>query len=63
MGRPKLDRVPFPSYKVSRETLDSLRITALELGYTYGDGAAIGKLLDRIAAVDRELLKVIISRT
>ena len=63
MGRIKLDRISFPGYKVSPETLKSFKTTALELGYTYGDGAAIGKLLDRIATVDRELLKVILSRT
>ena len=63
MGRVKLERVSFPSYKVDRQTLESLKQTALELGFRYGDGAAMGKLLDRIALVDRELLKVIINQT
>jgi hypothetical protein len=52
MGRTKLNRVPFPGCKVNPETLDSFREAAIELEYTYGDGAAMGEFLDRIATLD-----------
>jgi hypothetical protein len=63
MGRTKLNRVPFPGCKVNPETLDSLRATAIELGYTYGDGAAMGEFLDRIATLDRDLLKLVFKKS
>jgi hypothetical protein len=63
MGRPKKNQVCFPSYKVKPETIASLRQTAIESGFRYGDGAAMGKLLDRLAQIDRELLKAIIKQT
>jgi hypothetical protein len=63
MGRPKKNQVCFPSYKVKPETIESLRQTAIESGFRYGDGAAMGELLDRLAQVDRELLKAIIKKT
>jgi hypothetical protein len=62
MGRSKLNRVPFPSYRVKPETLNSLKETAIEFGYTYGDGAAMGEFLDEIAALDRDLLKLIFKK-
>jgi hypothetical protein len=63
MGRHKLNRVPFPGCKVKPETLDSLRETAIELGYVYGDGAAMGEFLDRIATLDRDLLKLVFNKS
>jgi hypothetical protein len=63
MGRHKLNRVPFPGCKVKPETLDSIRQAAIDLGYTYGDGAALGEFLDRIATVDRDLLKLVFSKS
>jgi hypothetical protein len=71
MGRRKLDRVPFPSYKVKPETLVSLKETAIAFGYTYGDGAAMGEFLDKIAALvhevwalpNRDLLKLIFNKS
>ncbi len=50
-------------YKVKPETIESLKKIAIESGFTYGDGAAMGELLDRLAEVDHELLKVILKRS
>jgi hypothetical protein len=63
MGRHKLNRVRFPGCKVKPETLDSLRKTAIELGYVYGDGAAMGEFLDRVATLDLDLLKLVFSKS
>lgn len=63
MGRKQLNRVPFPSYRVKPETLELLKESAIELGYTYGDGAAMGEFLDRIAALDRDLLKLVFKKS
>jgi hypothetical protein len=63
MGRTKKNQVCFPSYKVKPETIKSLKQTALESGYIYGDSAAMGEFLDRLAALDRDLLKAIIKKT
>jgi hypothetical protein len=48
MCRTKLDKIRFHSYEVKLETLASLKETAIQLGYTYGDGAAIDEFLDGI---------------
>jgi hypothetical protein len=63
MGRHKKNQVCFPSYKVKPETIESLKQTAIEAGFKYGNGAAMGELLDRLAEVDRELLKVILKKS
>jgi hypothetical protein len=63
MGRHKLNRVPVPNYRVKPETLESLKNTAIELGYTYGDGAAMGEFLDAIATLDRDLLKLVFKKS
>ena len=63
MGRHKLHRIPFPAYKVKPETLETLRQTAIEFGYTYGEGAAMGEFLDGIASLDRDLLKLIFQKS
>lgn len=63
MGRAKKNQVCFPSYKVKPETIESLKQTAIESGYKYGSGAAMGEFLDRIAALDRDLLKILIKKT
>jgi hypothetical protein len=62
MGRTAKGKISFPGFKVKPETIESLKQTAIESGFTYGDGAAMGELLDRLAEIDRELLKVIIKR-
>ena len=62
MGRVKLNRIAFPGCKVNPETLASLRLTAIESGFTYGNGAALGEFLDRIAEIDRDLLKAVIKQ-
>ena len=62
MGRVKLNRIAFPGCKVNPETLASLRLTAIESGFTYGNGAALGEFLDRIAQIDRDLLKAVIKQ-
>ncbi len=63
MGRNKLDRIRFPGCKVKPETVVLLRELAIELGYTYGSGASTGELLDTIATLDRDLLKLIIFKS
>jgi hypothetical protein len=63
MGRAKKNQVCFPSYKVKPETIDSLKQTALESGYIYGNGAAMGEFLDKLATLDRDLLKILIKKT
>ena len=62
MGRTKKNQVCFPSYKVRPETIESLKQTAMESGYTYGNSAAMGEFLDKLAALDRDLLKAIVKR-
>lgn len=62
MGRAKKNQVCFPSYKVKPETIESLKQTAIESGFRYGDGAAMGEFLDRLATVDPDLLKAIVKR-
>ena len=59
MGRAKKNQVCFPSYKVKPETIESLKQTAIESGYKYGDGAAMGEFLDKLAALDREIQDLI----
>jgi hypothetical protein len=63
MGRHKKNRVAFPTVKVNPQTVDILREVATESGYIYADGASLGAFLDRLAEIDRELLKVIIKKT
>lgn len=62
MGRVKLNRIAFPGCKVNPETLIALRLIAIESGFKYGKGAALGELLDRIAQIDRDLLKAVIKK-
>lgn len=63
MGRQKLNRISFPAYKIKPETLDSLKKTAIEFGYIYGEGAAMGEFLDGIASLDRDLLKLVFKKS
>jgi hypothetical protein len=63
MGRIKKNQISFPTYKVAPETIESLKQTAIQCGYIYGDSAAMGEFLDRIAKIDRDLLKAIITKT
>ena len=63
MGRTKLNRVPFPGCTVEPNTLKSLKEIAIESGFTYGGSAAIGKFLDRLVEIDRDLLKAVIKRS
>jgi hypothetical protein len=63
MGRHKLNRVYLPNYRVKPETVESLKEVAIELGYTYGNGAAMGEFLDQIASLDRDLLKLVFKKS
>jgi hypothetical protein len=47
MGRIKKNQISFPTYKVAPETVESLKQTAIQCGYIYGDSAAMGEFLDR----------------
>jgi hypothetical protein len=60
MGRQKQDRAVFPTYKVDPSTVDKLKKTAIECGFEYGNTAAMGAFLDRLADVDSKLLKLIL---
>ena len=62
MTQIKKNRVAFPTYRVKPETIESLKQTAIDAGFKYGDGAAMGELLDRLAEIDRDLLKAILKR-
>ncbi|WP_295621492.1 hypothetical protein [Chamaesiphon sp. GL140_3_metabinner_50] len=56
MSRPTLNKVILGGYKVKPETIDKLRKSAIEAGYTHGKGAAIGEFLDAIAQINPLLL-------
>jgi hypothetical protein len=62
MGRPKKDKMVQITYRIEPETAAKLKETAIECGFKYGDGAAMGAFLDRLAQVDRQLLKVILKK-
>jgi hypothetical protein len=63
MGRHKKDPTITQTYRVKPETAEKLRETAKELGFEYGETAAMGAFLDRLAEVDRELLKLVFKKT
>jgi hypothetical protein len=60
MGRPKKDPTVAHNFRIKPQTAESLKEIAIECGFKYGDGAAMGDFLDRLAEVDRHLLKVIL---
>ncbi len=62
MGQIKKGRISIPGFKVKPETVDALREIAIDTGFTYADGASVGELLDRLAEIDRELLKIVIKK-
>jgi hypothetical protein len=62
MGRPKKDPTIAHNFRIKPQTADSLKEIAIECGFQYGDGAAMGEFLDRLAEVDRHLLKLIIKK-
>jgi hypothetical protein len=63
MGRAKKNQVEFPNYKVSPQTVESLKQTALHCGFTYGNTAAMGAFLDRLAQTDPDLVRAILKST
>jgi hypothetical protein len=63
MGRPKKDNTELINFRIDSQAAESLKKTAIECGFKYGDGAAMGAFLERLATVDLELLKVIIKKT
>jgi hypothetical protein len=63
MGRPKKNQIEFPNYKVKPETVDALRKTALQCGFKYGNTAAMGAFLDRLAEADPILVQAILKRS
>jgi hypothetical protein len=60
MGRPRKNQIEFPNYKVKPETVETLKKTALHCGFKYGDTAAMGAFLDRLAEVDPLLIQAIL---
>jgi hypothetical protein len=62
MGRHKKEPTITQTYRLKPETAEKLRETARELGFEYGETAAMGAFLDRLAEVDRELLKLVFKR-
>ena len=63
MGRPKKNQIEFPNYKVKPETVEILKKTALQCGFKYGNTAAMGAFLDRLAEVDPLLVSAIVKNT
>jgi hypothetical protein len=63
VGRKKLDKIPVPSYRVRPETIAALQEIAVQMGYTYGQGAAMGEFLDHMALLDRDLLKLVFAKS
>jgi hypothetical protein len=62
MGRLKKEPTIIQTYRVKPEVAEKLKETALELGFKYGDTAAMGAFLERLSEVDRELLKLIFKK-
>jgi tRNA(Phe) wybutosine-synthesizing methylase Tyw3 len=63
MGRPKKDNTEHISFRIDSEAAEALKEAAIECGFKYGDGAAMGAFLERLAEVDLQLLKVILKKT
>ena len=63
MGRPKKDKTTLINFRIDTEAAESLKEAAIECGFKYGDGAAMGAFLERLSEVDRQLLKVILKKT
>jgi tRNA(Phe) wybutosine-synthesizing methylase Tyw3 len=63
MGRQKKDNTTHINFRIDSDAAESLKKTAIECGFKYGDTAAMGAFLERLADVDRELLKIIIKKT
>ena len=62
MGRQKKDNTTHINFRIDSNAAESLKETAIECGFKYGDTAAMGAFLERLAKVDRELIKIIIKR-
>jgi hypothetical protein len=62
MSRLKKDNTTHIHFRIDNDSAESLKKTAIECGFKYGDGAAMGAFLERLAEVDRELLKIIIKK-
>jgi hypothetical protein len=60
MSRPALNKTKISGYRVKPATLERLRELAIKTGYTYGDGAALGELLDAIAEINPIILAELI---
>jgi hypothetical protein len=63
MGRQKKDNTTHINFRIDNNAAESLKETAIECGFKHGDTAAMGAFLERLAKVDRELLKIIIKKT
>ena len=63
MGRPKKDKTTLINFRIDTEAAESLKEAAIECGFKYGDGAAMGAFLERLAEIDRELLKLVFKKT
>jgi tRNA(Phe) wybutosine-synthesizing methylase Tyw3 len=60
MSRPKKEDTELINFRIKTQSAESLKETAMECGFKYGKGAAMGAFLERLAEIDRELLKAII---
>lgn len=63
MGRQKKDNTTHINFRINNDAAESLKKTAIECGFKYADGAAMGAFLERLSEIDRELLKIIIKKT
>jgi hypothetical protein len=62
MGRPKKDNTTLINFRIDADAAEILKEAAIECGFKYGDGAAMGAFLERLAEVDLQLLKVILKK-
>jgi tRNA(Phe) wybutosine-synthesizing methylase Tyw3 len=62
MGRPKKENTELINFRIDSEAADSLKQLAKECGFKYGEGAAMGAFLERLAIADRDLLKILIKK-
>jgi tRNA(Phe) wybutosine-synthesizing methylase Tyw3 len=62
MGRQKKDNTTHINFRMDSDAAESLKQAAIECGFKYADTAAMGAFLERLAKVDRALLKIIIEK-
>jgi hypothetical protein len=62
MGRQKKENTTPIHYRIDVDAAESLKEIAIDCGFRYAGKAAMGAFLERLAKVDRDLLKVILKQ-